>query len=75
MLKQGAEPIDDRHHLLAARYGQRSAIAKIILYIDDEQNIAVNQFDSHLLILSQSAITKPHDTRAGTNDDILRRQP
>ena len=36
-----AKPVDDRHDLIAARYGERAVRTKIVLHVDDDQNVAV----------------------------------
>ena len=33
--------VDDRHDLIAARYGERAVRTKIVLHVDDDQNVAV----------------------------------
>jgi hypothetical protein len=49
MAKDAGDPIDHRHHFLAARYGKSATIAEIILYVDHQQNVAVKEFDAHPL--------------------------
>jgi hypothetical protein len=49
MAKDAGDPIDHRHHLLAARHGKSASIAEVILYIDHQQNVAVKEFDAHFL--------------------------
>ena len=45
MAKQTTDAIDYRHNFLTTWHGKSPAIAKIILHIDDQQNVAVDQFD------------------------------
>ena len=59
MAKQAGKSLNDGYHLLSARHGKRTTIAKIILYIHDQQNIAIDQFDAHPFNLSQ----KPYLTK------------
>src|ERR1700722_16801100 len=34
-------PVDDRHHLVAARYGERAAGAKIVLHVHHDEDVVV----------------------------------
>jgi hypothetical protein len=36
-----AKPVDDRHDLVATRYGERAVRTKIVLYIDDKEGIVI----------------------------------
>src|SRR5215469_5550452 len=35
------EVIDERHHLIATRHGQGAVGAEIVLYVDDDESVAV----------------------------------
>ena len=50
--KSAANPMDHRHHILAARHRERASIAEVILHVDHQQHIAVNQLYTHPLILT-----------------------
>ena len=39
--KARGNPMDHRHHILAARHRQRPSIAEVILHVDHQQNVAV----------------------------------
>ena len=48
MAEGGGNPIDHRHHFLAARHSKSASIAEVILHVDHQQNIAVCKLDAHL---------------------------
>jgi len=43
-LRQG---VDQRHDLVAARHGEAAARTKIVLHVDDEQNVARGDLLAH----------------------------
>jgi len=49
MAKGARDAMDHRHHFLTARYREGAPIAKVILYVDHQQNIAICNFHGHLL--------------------------
>src|SRR5262249_1308132 len=34
------QPVDDRHHLVAARHGERAARTEVVLDVDNDENVA-----------------------------------
>ena len=52
MAKEPGQPMDYGDHVLAARHREGPSITEVVLYVDHQQHIAVNQFYSHLLILT-----------------------
>jgi hypothetical protein len=47
MAESASDAMDHRHHFLAPWYSKSSSIAEIILHVDNQQNVAVNQFYAH----------------------------
>ena len=44
MRKEAGDPMDDGNHFLAAWHRESTTVTEIILYIDHQQNVAVNRF-------------------------------
>ena len=47
MAESAGDAMDHWHHFLAPWYRKGASIAEIILHVDNQQNVAVNQFYAH----------------------------
>ena len=68
------QPVDDRHHVVTARHGERAAGAKVVLYIDDDEDAVIakhrGQIVSHdfrlmILALAQRLSRRPFNSCGG----------
>ena len=64
VLESAGNPINYRHHFLAARHGQRPSVAEVILHVDQQQNVPVCNLDGHLLRTIIAANTAGCDERS-----------
>jgi hypothetical protein len=47
VLEALTQPADERHHLVAPRHREPAARAEVVLYIDDQQDVAVGDLVTH----------------------------
>ena len=68
------QPVDDRHHVVTARHGERAAGAKVVLYIDDDEDAVIakhrGQIVSHDFPLNDSC---SRSTTFATAFQLMRR--
>ena len=66
------KPVDDRHDVIALRYGERAVRTEVVLHIDDDQCVAVGdrgscgQFCLRFVWIVEFAKTQPRRMRAST---------